>query len=57
MEIIKDDSVRPICPHCETELTQIVRVSDQKGIFQGRLGFCYVCPHCRKILGFADYSS
>lgn len=47
----------PVCPHCEEELDVIVRMEDQKGWFQGHLGYCYACPHCRKVLGFADYSS
>lgn len=49
--------VEPVCPHCEKTIEMIVRISDEKGWFQGHLGYCYVCPHCRKILGFSDYSS
>ena len=57
MKIIEDENVRPVCPHCEEELDHILRISDEKGFFQGHLGYCYVCPACRRILGFADYAS
>jgi len=52
------EEFKPICPHCGTELNEMVRIEDEKGFFQGaHLGYCYACPCCRKILGFADYSS
>jgi uncharacterized protein with PIN domain len=57
MKILNVDNVNPLCPHCEEELAEVLRVKDQKGLFQGRYGYCYMCPHCRKVLGFADYSS
>ena len=46
-----------ICPHCERKLDVIYRIEDQKGFFQGHKGYCYACPQCRKILGFADYAT
>jgi len=52
-----DLGIAPICPHCDHDLAEVYRISDQKGWFQGHLGYCYLCPHCRKVLGFADYSS
>ena len=57
MEIIDDAEAQPVCPHCEKSPDKIVRVEDEKGFFQGHLGYCYICPECRKILGFADYAS
>lgn len=53
----EDPDFEPVCPHCEEPLDVIYRVDDKKGFFQGHLGYCYACPHCRKVLGFADYSS
>ena len=61
MEIIDDkhldEDFKPICPHCDNELDQVVRVRDVKGFLRANLGFCYACPICRKVLGFADYAS
>ena len=61
MQIISDKDLQeaftPVCPHCERELHQIIRIEDDKGWFKGHLGYCYACPNCRKVLGFADYSS
>jgi len=61
VQIIKaedyDPNFVPICPHCSQEINTILRLGDEKGWFQGHLGYCFACPHCRKVLGFADYSS
>lgn len=51
--------IDPICPHCEEELTVVyvnpkVRVP---GFWARDYGQVYICPHCRKTLGFADWSS
>jgi hypothetical protein len=51
------DNIRPICPHCEAELTEVLRVKDRKGWLEGIKGYCYLCSSCGKVLGFADYSS
>ena len=45
----------PICPHCESELDTIYRIRDEKGFFEGKKGYCYICSQCRKVLGLADY--
>ncbi len=51
-----DPNFVPLCPHCAEELETIYRVSDRpEGFFEGHDGFAYACPHCRKILGFADW--
>lgn len=51
------DNIYPICPHCSVKLTDVGRVRDQSGWFSGLKGSCYFCLKCKKILGFADYSS
>lgn len=54
----KRDNIKPICPHCEQELATIYRIKDKpEGFFSGIRGYCYICPNCHKILGFADYAS
>jgi uncharacterized protein with PIN domain len=55
MKVVPRDDVTPICPWCETELHEVVRISDKK-MFMHK-GYCYVCPNCRKVLGFADWSA
>ena len=49
--------ITPICPHCDKELKEIVRHKDEKGFFEGKKGYTFSCPHCRRILGFSDWSS
>lgn len=43
----------PICPHCDTELTEVYRRGFGFPLGQGRT-LAFFCPHCRKILGFAQ---
>ena len=61
MKIVESSDIaadfKAICPHCEKELDEIVRIEDEKGFFRAILGYCFACPYCRKILGFSDYSS
>jgi len=52
---IGDDSIRPICPHCEREIDGDIPYFPQAsgpsgmnlGIQTARL---FVCPHCHKVL-------
>jgi len=63
MKIIREKDLKeefvPICPHCEKPLLEIIRLADAKGkgFFSSHDGYCFACPNCRKILGFADFSS
>jgi hypothetical protein len=57
VQIVNDKNAVPVCPHCDREMETIVRVEDSKGLFQGHYGYCYICPHCRRVLGFSDYST
>jgi hypothetical protein len=43
----------PICPYCEAELTEVYRRGTGFPMGGGRT-LVYFCPHCRKILGFAQ---
>lgn len=56
MRIIKDNNVNPICPHCEKELEEVIRISDDHKFFNSHKGYCFVCSKCRKVLGFTDYA-
>jgi uncharacterized protein with PIN domain len=43
----------PLCPHCEAELTEVYRKGKGFPLGEGRT-LVYFCPHCRKVLGFAQ---
>ena len=46
---IEIEDIKPICPHCEKKLDQLVEV--KRGLFKINRVFC--CPECHKILGLA----
>lgn len=48
IELQQRDDVRPLCPHCSTEL-RTVWYQRLKGVFGKR--FIYFCGTCRKALG------
>jgi len=39
--------IKPICPHCETEVDRLIEVKD--GWFTDKRVYC--CPQCKKIVG------
>lgn len=43
----------PVCPHCENEIAEVYRKGTGFPLGQGRT-LIYFCPHCRKVLGFAQ---
>ena len=43
----------PICPHCDAQLPEVYRKGTGFPLGQGRT-LVYFCPHCRKVLGFAQ---
>jgi hypothetical protein len=59
MDVVERNDVNPICPHCEQQLDVVCVNSKVKmpGFFGRDWGQVYFCPHCLKVLGFADYSS
>jgi uncharacterized protein with PIN domain len=48
IEIVTRDDIRPVCPHCSTELRSICCQQ-----LSGMLGkrYVYFCSSCRKVLG------
>jgi len=55
MDYIKADQVTPICPHCEGKLDKVLyKDIAGKGFFGGFAKLMFMCPHCHKVLGFAD---
>jgi hypothetical protein len=51
--LVDRTDLAPICPHCEAELTEVFRRGTGSPLGSGRT-LVYFCPHCRKILGFAQ---
>ena len=43
----------PLCPHCEGGLNEVYRKGTGFPLGQGRT-LVYFCPHCSKVLGFAQ---
>lgn len=43
----------PLCPHCEQSLEVVFRRGTGFPLGQGRT-LVYFCPHCGKVLGFAQ---
>lgn len=53
LEVVKRDDLAPICPHCEQDLSEIYAKSQGAGFVMGK-DTVYFCPHCSKVLGFAQ---
>ncbi|NNE94658.1 MAG: hypothetical protein HKN24_01365 [Acidimicrobiales bacterium] len=51
--LIDREDVAPICPHCDNDLEHVLRRGTGFPLGQGRT-LVYFCPHCRKVLGFAQ---
>jgi uncharacterized protein with PIN domain len=51
--LVDRPDLTPRCPHCEAELTEVYRRGTGFPIGQGRT-LVYFCPHCTKVLGFAQ---
>ncbi len=43
----------PLCPHCEEPLNEVYRRGRGFPLGEGRT-LVYFCPHCLKVLGFAQ---
>lgn len=41
---------KPICPHCDKKIDTVYMVPCDRWI--NKSGFCYICGHCDKVLGF-----
>ncbi len=51
--IVDRPDLAPICPFCGAELTEVYRHGVGFPLGEGRT-LVYFCPHCRKVLGFAQ---
>jgi hypothetical protein len=53
MTIVKRNDLTPLCSHCDKELTEVYAKSSGTGFVVGK-DTVYFCPHCSKVLGFAQ---
>lgn len=53
LNVSERNDLVPVCPFCEKELDQIFIKSKGFPIWVGKSMVCF-CPHCRKVLGFAQ---
>ena len=51
--LVDREDISPFCPHCTSELTEVYRRGTGFPLGEGRT-LVYFCPHCRKVLGFAQ---
>jgi hypothetical protein len=51
--VIKRNDLTPLCCHCSKELTEVYSKTKGSGFVVGK-DVMYFCPHCRKVLGFAQ---
>ena len=52
-KFVQRDDVKPKCPHCEKELTEVYTRYKGAGFVEGR-NIIYFCPYCHKVLGFGQ---
>ncbi|MDD4208372.1 MAG: hypothetical protein WC194_08990 [Mesotoga sp.] len=50
MNIIKKEELKPKCPYCESDLSDIFFKQKGPGLLFSKTAV-YFCPHCRKVLG------
>ena len=53
---VDDDSIRPICPHCEQRIDSEIHYFEQAPPSSGmnigiEIARVFICPHCHKIIG------
>jgi phage terminase large subunit GpA-like protein len=51
--VVERDDLDPTCPHCGEEIAEVYAKARGFPLGQGRT-YMYFCPHCRKVLGFAQ---
>ncbi|MBT8240803.1 MAG: hypothetical protein HKN80_05045 [Acidimicrobiia bacterium] len=51
--LVDRNDIAPRCPHCSAELHEVYRKGRGIPLGQGRT-LIYFCPHCHKVLGFAQ---
>lgn len=52
--VVTRDDLKPICPYCEREITEVYCKSRGAGWFLFPRSAIYFCPHCHKVLGLGQ---
>ncbi len=52
-KVVKRNDLSPLCSHCNNELTEVYSKTEGTGFIMGK-DVMYFCPHCLKVLGFAQ---
>ncbi len=50
LELQQHDEIDPLCPFCDTPLSQLW-FSELRGMMGKR--YVYFCPHCAKVIGIS----
>ena len=53
LNVVKRNDLTPLCCHCSKELTEVYSKTEGTGFIVGK-DVMYFCPHCLKVLGFAQ---
>ena len=53
LNVIKRNDLMPRCCHCSKELTEVYSKTEGTPFILGK-DVMYFCPHCMKVLGFAQ---
>ncbi len=53
LNVVRRNDLTPLCCHCDKELTEVYSKTKGTGFVVGK-DVMYFCPHCRKVLGFAQ---
>jgi hypothetical protein len=53
LNVVKRNDLTPLCCHCSKELTEVYSKTKGSGFIVGK-DVMYFCPHCKKVLGFAQ---
>ncbi|MEJ2256713.1 MAG: hypothetical protein P8X98_06840 [Woeseiaceae bacterium] len=53
LNVIKRNDLTPLCSHCSKELKAVYSKTQGTGFVVGK-DVMYFCPHCLKVLGFAQ---
>ena len=53
LNIVKRNDLTPLCSHCDKKLTEVYSKTSGTGFVIGK-DTVYFCPHCSKVLGFAQ---
>lgn len=51
--VVERPDLTPVCPYCDHDIDEVYAKAKGFPLAQGRT-YVYFCPHCRRVLGFAQ---